>query len=166
MYAYSETGEADAEDITINFNKVVAGTISANVPVLVKATAASSEQVFNGVQVVAPTTDVQVAGTNASFVGVYAPETIGEGHFYVKDGALYSSVGSASIKAFRAYVRLTNPNTTSSSVKMYIDGLATSISEVNGNVANDEAIFNLAGQRVSKVQKGLYIQNGRKFFVK
>lgn len=166
VYAYSETGAADAEDITINFNKVAAGTISANVPVLVKATAASSEQVFNGVQVVAPTTDVQVAGTNASFVGVYAPETIGEGHFYVKDGALYSSVGSASIKAFRAYVRLTNPNTTSSSVKMYIDGLATSISEVNGNVANDEAIFNLAGQRVSKVQKGLYIQNGRKFFVK
>ena len=32
--------------------------------------------------------------------------------------------------------------------------------------AENGAIFNLAGQKVSKVQKGIYIQNGKKFIVK
>ena len=82
VYAFSENDAENTENITISFNKVLEGTISANVPVLVNATAASTEQVFEGVQVVAPTTDVKVAGTNASFVGVYAPATIGEGHFF------------------------------------------------------------------------------------
>ena len=159
VYAFSENGSEDAEDITINFNKVVAGTISANVPVLVKATLASSEQVFEGVQVVAPTEDVKVPGTNASFVGVYAPTTIGKGHFFVGNSAIYKSSGSTNINAFRAYFELKNPNT--SSVKMFIDGLATRISEINGTVENG-AIYNLAGQRVNNAQKGIFIVNGKK----
>lgn len=41
-----------------------------------------------------------------------------------------------------------------------------SISTINSNQAQDNAIFNLAGQRVEKAQKGIYIQNGRKIIVK
>jgi hypothetical protein len=37
--------------------------------------------------------------------------------------------------------------------------------DVNGNVSNG-AIYNLAGQRVSKVQKGIFIQDGKKNLVK
>ena len=36
---------------------------------------------------------------------------------------------------------------------------------VNGNV-NNSAIYNIAGQRVSKAQKGIYIQDGKKTLVK
>ena len=39
------------------------------------------------------------------------------------------------------------------------------IKGVNGN-ANNGAIYNIAGQRVSKAQKGIYIQDGRKVSVK
>ena len=41
----------------------------------------------------------------------------------------------------------------------------TGISEVNAEAASGE-IYNLAGQRVSKAVKGLYIQNGKKILVK
>lgn len=34
------------------------------------------------------------------------------------------------------------------------------------SVANDDAIYNLNGQKVQKAQKGLYIKNGKKVFVK
>ena len=44
---------------------------------------------------------------------------------------------------------------------------ATGISEIeNMRKAENEAIFNLAGQRVMKAQKGLYIVNGKKTLVK
>jgi flagellin-like hook-associated protein FlgL len=161
VYAFSENGTENAEEISINFNKGD-GTISANVPVLVKATQASTEQVFQGVQVVAPTADVKVAGTNASFVGVYGPETIGEGHFFIGNGALYKSPGTTSIKAFRAYIQLKNPNVTPASIKLFIDDIETAISEINGIEAENGTIYNLAGQRINKMQKGINIVNGKK----
>ena len=162
VYAFTEES-ANPNLVTVNFNKVIAGTITANVPVLVKATAASTSQVFEGVKVVAPTADVKVAGTNVDFVGVYAPTTIAADNFFVGNGALYKSAGATSIKAFRAYI---DAKETGSEVKMFIDGLETSISEIMGEKAENGAIYNLAGQRVQKAQKGIYVINGKKVLVK
>ena len=163
VYAFSENS-ADENDITVNFNKVAAGTISANVPVLIKATAASNEQVFNGVQVVAPTADVNVAGTNIDFVGTYAPiAAIAEGDYFIGNGAIYKSAGNTSMKAFRAYLKVKNAN---ADVKLFIDGIETGISEINGTAVENGAIHNLAGQRVSNAQKGIYIVNGKKVIIK
>lgn len=161
VYAFSENS-ADANDITINFNKVNAGTISANVPVLVKATTASNEQEFNGVQVKAPAGDVKVDGTNADFVGVYAPTTVAKGDYFIGSGAVYKSAGSTNIKAFRAYIDVDN----AAEVKMFVDGIETGIDEINGTAVENGAIYNLAGQRVSKAQKGVFIVNGKKVIVK
>lgn len=164
VYEFSEGGEENAEYITISFNKVVAGTISANVPVLVKATEASTEQVFNGVQVKAPAEDAIVKGKNASFVGVFGPTTIGTGHFFIGNGALYKSTGSTNIKAFRAYIQLAHPNVPND-VRMFVDGEETETGIENVNVSdndNQAVIYNVAGQRVSKLQKGINIVNGKK----
>ena len=164
VYAYTENGD-NPKDVTINFNKVNAGTITANVPVLVKATVASSEQVFEGVQVVAPTTDVKAAGSNFDYVGVYAPMTVAAGDYFVSGGKLFKSVGSTNLKGFRAYLLDKNPDTTGE-VKLYIDGVATAISEINADVQESGLIYNLAGQRVSKATRGIYVKNGRKVVVK
>lgn len=160
VYAFSENS-SDPNDVTINFNKVVAGTISANVPVIVKATAASSAQEFEGVQVVAPTADVKVEGTNFDFVGTYAPLTIAEGDYFIGNGALYKSAGSTNINAFRAYIKAKAP---ASEVKLFIGGeeIATSIDAINGNAVESGVIYNLAGQRLQKMQKGINIVNGKK----
>lgn len=46
-------------------------------------------------------------------------------------------------------------------------GTASGINEVNtANASKNAAIYNLAGQRVSKAVKGIYIQNGKKFIAK
>lgn len=164
VYAYSETGD-NPKDVTINFNKVNAGTISANVPVLVKATVASTEQVFEGVEVVAPTADVKAEGANFDYVGVYAPMTVATGDYFVSGGKLYKSAGATNLKGFRAYLKDKNPETTEE-VKLYIDGVATAISEINADVQESGLIYNLAGQRVSKATKGIYVINGRKVVVK
>ena len=157
VYAFSEES-ADANDATINFNKVTAGTISANTPVLVKATAASKKQVFNGVQIVAPTGEAKVAGTNFDFVGTYAPMTIAEGDYFIGDGALYKSAGSTSMNAFRAYIHAK----TDASVRLFIDDVETGIEAINGVEAENGAIYNIAGQRLGKMQKGINIVNGKK----
>jgi hypothetical protein len=164
VYEFSEGGEENAEYITISFNKVVAGTISANVPVLVKATEASTEQVFNGVQVKAPAEGAIVKGKNASFVGVFSPTTIGTGHFFIGNGALYKSAGATNINAFRAYIQLAHPNVPNN-VRMFVDGEETETGIENVNVSdndNQAVIYNVAGQRISKMQKGINIVNGKK----
>ena len=164
VYAFSEDS-ANPMDATINFNKVVAGTISANVPVLVKATQGSSEQVFNGVQVVAAQSAI-VEGKNFDFVGTYAPITVAEGDYFIGNGALYKSAGATSMKAFRAYINA-KTTATGAKVNLFIDGIATSIREINGATANESGdVFNIVGQRVKKAQKGLYIINGKKVLVK
>ena len=166
VFAFSENSD-DPMDATINFNKVTSGTISANVPVLVKATAESDEQVFNGVHVVAPTTDVKVEGRNFDFIGVYAPMTVAAEDYFVGNGAIYKSAGATNMQAFRAYI-FNKDKSTGGNVKMYIEdeGIETSISEINGEAVENGVIYNLAGQRVNKAQKGIYIQNGKKVLVK
>lgn len=156
VYAYSEASD-DANSATINFNRND-GSISANTPVLVKATAASEEQVFNGVQIAAPTGEAKVAGTNFDFVGTYAPMTVAEGDYFIGDGALYKSAGSTGMKAFRAYIHAK----TDASVRLFIDDVETGIEAINGVEAENGAIYNIAGQRLGKMQKGINIVNGKK----
>jgi hypothetical protein len=43
---------------------------------------------------------------------------------------------------------------------------STGIQEVKKFEATDGAIYNLAGQRVSNAQKGIYIVNGKKVIIK
>ena len=165
---YSFEDVADGSNSQINFNKVAAGTISANVPVLVKAVTASDSLVFEGVQVVAPTADVKVAGKNFDYVGVYAPMTLAAKDYFVSGGKLYKSPGGTNLKAFRAYVKNRNPES-EGEVKLFIegeDGIVTAIDSIDGESVANGAIFNLAGQRVQKAQKGVYIIGGKKVAVK
>ena len=71
----------------------------------------------------------------------------------------------AHIGAYRAYISI--PGT--SGVKAFNVQLddATGIANVNANLnANERAIYNLSGQRVSNPTRGLYIVNGRKVAIK
>jgi hypothetical protein len=160
VYAFSENS-TDANNVTINFNKGD-GSITANVPVLVKATEASASQTFNGVQIVAPTEGAVVMGTNTKFIGVFGPLTVAAGDYFVGNGAIYKSEGNTNMKAFRAYIYAQE----ASNVKMFVDGIETGIDEINGAAVENGAIYNLAGQRVNKAQKGVFIVNGKKVIVK
>ena len=157
---FSESS-ANANDVTVNFNKMDTPAITANKPVLLKGNAGTSF-IFNGK--VIKEGDAKVAGTNVDFVGTYAASTtVKIGDYFISANKLYKSAGATTLKGTRAYIDAKN---TTSSVKLFIDDFETGIEEVNGETAKDAVIYNLAGQRVNKAQKGIYIQNGKKVLVK
>ena len=159
VYEYEDV--ASGTSSTINFTPKTGNTIDANVPVLVgSATASVAPHEFTINGVVLKSGEAKVAGTNFDFVGVYDAMTIPSGDCFIGNGALYKSEGSTTIKPFRAYIH----DKSGSGVKpiLFIDDIETSIEEINGMEAENGVIYNLAGQRISKVQKGINIINGRK----
>lgn len=164
VYAFSENS-ADANDVTINFYKGD-GSITANTPVVVRATEASGSQTFEGVQVVAAES-AAVEGKYFDFVGNYAPMTVEAKDYFISGGKLYKSAGETNMKAFRAYIFNKNKED-ETPVKLFIEGegIVTAIEGIDDNINVNGNIFNLAGQRVNKAQKGIYIVNGKKYIVK
>ena len=101
--------------------------------------------------------------------GVYTTATIAAGaNNYVlqtQDGvqAFYKVASNFTATAYKCYLTYEAP----AGVKaLFIDGNHTDA--INGIEAQSEngTIFNLAGQRVNKAQKGIYIVNGKKVIVK
>ena len=153
------------ENSQINFNTKEENTIEANVPVLVGGATASTQQAIDGVILKAG--EARVKGTNFDFVGNYAGIVkVKANDYFISGGQLYKSAGNTNLKSFRAYIQ--NMGEATGEVKLYIDGVATSIDEiVNGqsSMVNGN-IYNLAGQRVSKTSRGIYVKNGRKVVIK
>jgi hypothetical protein len=147
---------SDANAVEVAFNAMTTPAITANTPVLLKGNAGSSFT-FNGKLI--KTGEAKVSGNNVDFVGTYAPITIMAGNYYISSNKLWKSNGEATIKGTRAYLQVKEE--TSGDVKLFIDDIETSISEINV-VSENGVIYNLAGQRISKVQKGINIVNGKK----
>ena len=148
---------SDANAIKVEFNTMDTPAITANTPVLLKGNAGSSFT-FNGKLI--KTDEAKVQGTNVDFVGTYAASTtVKAGDYFISGDKLWKSNGETTIKGTRAYIDAKN----SSEVKFFIDGEdhETSISDING-VSENGVIYNLAGQRISKMQKGINIVKGKK----
>ncbi len=101
--------------------------------------------------------------------GTYAPIAAGQWtksntddiiYGVTTDGHIMKAGSTASIKGFRAYFDVP----TASEVKaLSFDGEdATAIQTIDGQHASDDAIYNVAGQRIQKMQKGINIINGKK----
>ena len=86
---------------------------------------------------------------------------------FLNSNKFYYSTGKSDIKAFRGWFELgaVLNKETDFGVKMVIDGLET---KVEGIGVKDAAgnVYDLNGRKVSKAQKGVYIVNGKKVFVK
>ena len=138
------------------FKPVAGNVVLANTPVLVEASAAESLSVSGvyakGIPVAGLLTGVY-ENTPAP-VGSYVLQNLDKVGFYlVAEGnqptvganRCYLTVPAAGVKAF------------------FLNGDdATGISNVDANVDANEAIYNLAGQRINKLQKGINIINGKK----
>lgn len=88
----------------------------------------------------------------------YILNAVDGGYGFVKAGS-YTTLG-----AHKAYISASDV----AGVKSFaidLDGDETAIQLIKA-VGGDAAIYNLAGQRVSRAQKGIFIQNGKKFIVK
>lgn len=171
-------------NVTVTFNTMDTGTIPANTPVLIyfKKKSAKYDNIdvleFNSPKHTYIVDEAKVEGTYFDFVGVYdfadydvaddedfVPFTIPAGDYFIGNGALYKSAGATTINPFRAYLRAKDAP---ASVKLFIDDVETSIEEIQGLElkAQNSEIYNLAGQKMSKLQKGVNIVNGKKVLVK
>lgn len=105
-----------------------------------------------------------VYASTAVPTGSYVLQTLNEKQaFYIVDNDGKDEEHTVKAPANRVY--LTVP--AAPGVKAFFFDEATGIENlnVNDNLKN-EAIYNVAGQRVSKAQKGLYIKNGKKVVIK
>ena len=103
----------------------------------------------------------------ATFQGSYVKMPAGTmtGKYGVTpDGRIKKAGEGASMKAFRAYFEGITP-----SAKLACDGViigeATGIDTIE-NAEFTSELYDLQGRRVNNAQKGIYIQNGKKFVVK
>ena len=101
-----------------------------------------------------------------NFVGVYT-RTNAEGFYGINgDGKLQMGGAEAYVNAFHAYLNVIN--SASAPARIAINGSTlTAINGVTADKVANTAVYDLCGRRVyGKLQKGLYIMNGKKVVVK
>lgn len=142
---------------TANFKIVT--EVSDNTPFLTKDAAKADVLNFENKTIVATP---ETLGTD--FVGVYTPQTA-TGKYGIDDnGDLHKGGATATIAAFHAYLNVTGP---APAGVAFNDSTPTAINGVAADKVADTAVYDLSGRRVyGKLQKGLYIMNGKKVVVK
>ena len=166
-FAGADVFTVNVEGDNIVLNEVASKQVPANTGVLVKSTANAvtvtrleSAPAIEGTNLLRPACEKMTEGfkyyklaydnyTEKTGLGFYWGAAEG-GAFTVKPGLAYLAV----------------PQAQAANVKGFsFDGTQTGINGVEATTAKG-AIYNLNGQRVEKAQRGIYIQNGKKFIVK
>ena len=160
--------------LTINFAPLIADskTISAGTPFLVRGAGKNSPK-FEGV-IIKNGQPLIVGDSNVKFHGTYSSTPLEAGNqnirFLGKNNTLYYPGSNGfTLGANRAYFEISN----GTQVKNFILNFAdeddiTGIENVNvnTNLNLNETIYNLAGQRLNKMHKGINIVNGKKVIIK
>lgn len=138
-------------------------SVAANTPFLTKDAAKADVLNFGEKTIVATPETL-----GKDFVGVYAPQSA-EGIYGIDDkGMLHEGGAKATIAAFHAYLDLNVKGPASTPARIAINGsILTAINGVTADKVANTAVYDLSGRRVyGKLQKGLYIMNGKKVVVK
>lgn len=161
-------GFDDFADGELKFSQVT--SLAAGTPYVIYVPAEITELIAleNIVVEESNTTSSNIDKNGACFRGTYAPVAAGEwtknnstDNIYgiTPDGKIRKAGPEASILGLRAYFDI--PAGTEVKGFVFEDG-ATAITEITENTENSEPIYNLAGQRLNKAQKGINIVNGKK----
>jgi hypothetical protein len=160
VYAY-ESGEGTS----VKFSE--ASAITANVPVLLTtSTASSAPYTFSNVDIKAAAKAV-AEGTDIDFVGTYAAETSMDGKYFISGSKIFLGTDqSQKMKGTRAYLEVKSGSGINA-LSLNIDGEdITAIQGIDGTIT-PKAIYNLQGQKVTTpVKGGIYIIDGNKVLIK
>ena len=164
--------ELSAEGV-LSFEDAPANNMN-DAPMLVKSTAGVTAITGsrNGTTGITKGDMTSVAG--ATMKGIYsAMSAVPTGSYVVarKDGvdALYKVNSDVSLDPFRAYFTVdAGTGVKANIITLNLDGTETAIECIDNvqTTKGNDVIYNLAGQRLSKMQKGVNIVNGKKIFVK
>lgn len=137
-------------------NFETAESVVANTPFLTTDAKEASELNFTDKSIVATP---ETLGTD--FVGVYT-RTNAEGKYGIDEkGNLHKGGADAYVNPFHAYLNVEGVTSVA------FDGSVTAINNIAADKVANTAVYDLSGRRVNgKLQKGLYIMNGKKVIVK
>ena len=167
-------GSYDATENTLSFT--ASATLPANTPCLVKPDAKVSNIVFEAKNISKPASasTLEASSNGLKFVGLYGTKNIysadNSNIFLGSDGSSLfypSSESTGTMKGFRAYFELP----TGASVKgiVFEDDATGIVSIENDPFQENGNVYTIDGRNLGNAKnltRGLYIQNGRKFFVK
>ena len=136
-------------------NFETAESVNANKPFLTTDAKEASELNFTSKSIVA----TETLGTD--FVGVYTRTNV-EGKYGIDgNGKLHKGGADAYVNPFHAYLNVEDVT------NVAFDGSVTAINSIAADKVANTAVYDLSGRRVNgKLQKGLYIINGKKVVVK
>lgn len=156
------------DHVSITFTDV-AETLVAGKPYLVKGKGESSISATDVAVLTAPASapSVTEAGATVIYNGIFAPIAAipqNAGNYVVSSNNLYLVDSSVSLKGYRGYFNVSVPASVKSLALNFDDADVIKALEAAEN--EKSVIYNLAGQRLSKAQKGVNIINGKKVLVK
>ena len=158
---------AKFEDDNISFG--VQDGIFANEPVILYATAAGTSYTFEGRTVVATTDPVKTVD-GVKFVGNYETGYAvakDANNYILSDGKFYLVTTDVTLKSTRAYITVPASATVAARLNItFEDGDATAIDQIATEATAVKGIYNLQGQQLNGLQRGINIVNGKKVLVK
>ena len=169
--------------VTIQFNSYTIparGNLAGGTPVLVKTSADIETIEYDNVTLVDATVDVSKDGEfgkKGAFKGTFVKTVIPEDGLFINSEKFYYSVGKTNIKGFRGWFMLDEivgkETDFGAKVTFTIDGEATEIDGVPSYQRVVEGVYDLSGRKIkledgdlNKLQKGVYIIDGKKVTIK
>ena len=154
-------GSATAHNIT---NPV------ASTPMLIKGNASTTYHFATGAGSDHGYTNAFHAGTSTTESGGLASNPSDGVYNFILNGDTFKAANGKKVAVGKAYLQLSAAPTADSPVLLFTDIFTTDISNAaplkNNEEITNNKVFNLAGQRVATLTKGLYIVNGRKVVLK
>lgn len=183
-WTWTEDDNFDKKSITIQFTSC--NTITENKPLIIKTSANISEFTLDGVTINPADAEIEIKESvdnkrKGTMVGTYVANTkVDEDCLFLSGNNFYYSTGNTKMKAFRAYFDLYytldepyKSSVSASNVKISVDGEeATAIDGMNFQRVV-EGVYDLSGRKIqlengdlNKLQKGVYIIDGKKVTIK
>lgn len=166
--AYYATG-VDGNKVTMT--EVEGGVIPANEGVIIKGDA-STEYTFTETVSNKSFYNNKLVAVSERIEGLLPEVTIAEvtyKNYVFTQGQFHPFTTGATVNvgAGKAYLRIVKPADPSAKLEMNFDGSTTGIDAIHSIQVNDNAIYNLRGERVNTMSKGnIYIVNGKKYLFK
>lgn len=154
-----EKDEKDGDVYKMNYTQIK-GVVKGGVGMLLKGTAGATVSLTS-------VGGDYVPGDN-KFVGTLAPTFVEAGTVYGLSGDTFvKSKNAGNVKANKAYIPADKLSTEAKSFIFVFEDEATGVRTIETHSAEDaKAIFNIAGQRLQNMQKGINIVGGKKILVK
>ena len=158
---YSIEGKNSESDPTCIKLSEVKGTAQAGVPYIFEATATSLQAYYSQ-------KSTATASDNNGLVGSLDGTAVAEGMYLLSGGKVVKCGTGCNIAANRAYIDMSQVpvvDTSAAGVKLGIGDITVGIEGIQSE-GTTGSIYNIAGQRMSKLQRGLNIVDGKKILVK